>query len=459
MHPKQDAHPFLEGLTSRSRLSESDKEAILALATLAAEVGTNDDEEGAVVATKLALLEITRTIEHHLATTGERNRLLALFEQAPGFMALRTGPSHQIEFTNIAYRELIGGRDVTGRPTAEAMPELERAGLLGLLDEVYRTGIPYVEEGRRVMLQRDPAGPPQERVLNFVYQPVRDDDRITGVLLQGQDVTDQVRAQERAQLLQNNLIHLSRVNAMATMASVLAHELNQPITAAVNFLRGARRILEGGGETALACCGIEGAEESVMRAGDIIRRIRTMVATGEVLTERHDVAELVGGALQLALLGARDAGVTVEANLPPGLAVMADRTQIEQVVLNIVRNAIEAMASAPRRRLSIAAEAAGETIEIRIGDSGPGLSAKVQEHLFDPFFTSKAEGMGIGLSISRTIVEAHDGLLWAENGPDGGALFCFTLPAAPRSSAPAAGDPAPPLGPGSSALVGQRPES
>jgi two-component system sensor kinase FixL len=261
---------------------------------------------------------------------------------------------------------------------------------------------------------------------------VRDGDHITGILLQGQDVTEEVHAQERVQLLQNNLIHLSRVNAMATMASVLAHELNQPITAALNFLRGARRVLERSGETvpALASSGLESAEECVMRAGEIIRRTRTMVATGEVLTERHDVAELVDGALQLALLGARDANVTVEANLPPGLAVLADRTQIEQVVLNIVRNAIEAMANAPRRRLSIAAEAAGETIEIRIADSGPGLSAEVHEHLFDPFFTSKAEGMGVGMSISRTIVEAHGGQLWAENGPDGGALFRFTLPAA-----------------------------
>ncbi len=387
------------------------------------------DEDIAVAGVKIALIETTAAVEGQLTLARDRNRLRELFEQSPGFCALLTGPDHRVTFVNEAMRQLLGGREVVGRPWPEAVPELERSGMRAALDEVRRTGSAYTERERHVSLRSAPDAAGDERIMDFLFHPVRDSDGEVSIFAMGTDTTEQVRAQERVQLLQNELVHLSRVSAMGTMASVLAHELNQPITAAANFVRGAKRALERD-DRALARSGLDQADDSVMRAGAIIDRIRTMISRGEVRSEASDVAALVREACALALIGTESVDMSFEFDLADGLAVLADRTQIEQVILNLVRNAGEAMADSAERRLHIATARAGAMIEIRFCDTGPGIAPDVLDRLFEPFFTSKKEGMGVGLPISRTIIEAHGGQLTAENAPEGGAVFRFTLPAA-----------------------------
>lgn len=237
--------------------------------------------------------------------------------------------------------------------------------------------------------------------------------------------SEQTRPRDRVQLLRNDL---SRASAMEVMASVLAHEVNQPITAAANFVRGARRALERGNQE-VARAGLDQADETLMYAGSIVGRIRSMVAGGEVSRQATDMAALVRHACALAGMGGA-ADMTFELDLPDGLSAMADPTQIEQVILNLVRNAGEAMVGSAERRLRIAASRDGAMIATSFADTGPGIAPEVRDGLFVPFVTSKSEGLGVGLSISRTIIEAHGGQLTAENAPGGGALFRFTLPAA-----------------------------
>ncbi len=166
-----------------------------------------------------------------------------------------------------------------------------------------------------------------------------------------------------------------------------------------------------------------------LRAGEIIRRLRDFVARGETERRIESLPKLIEEASALALVGAKEHGVSVRYAIDPEVdLVLADRVQIQQVVLNLIRNAIDAMEGAPVRRLTIAAKRSGAgECEIGVADTGPGISAEVADQLFQPFVTTKHSGMGVGLSISRTIVEAHGGRIRAESNADGGATFRFTL--------------------------------
>lgn len=245
------------------------------------------------------------------------------------------------------------------------------------------------------------------------------------------DLTEHEATRQRLLDLQAELIHLSRFTAMGEMASALAHELNQPLTAVVSYLNGSRRLLTGSDnlQTLMIRDAIERAAEQALRAGQIIRRLRQFVARGE--SERHieSLAKLIEEASALALIGIKESGVRVGFALDPRMTfVLVDKVQIQQVLLNLIRNAIEAMQETTRRVLTIAtAQRDGGVVEISVADTGPGIAPTIAGQLFQPFITTKPEGMGIGLSISRTIIEAHGGHLWAEPNPDGGTTFRMTL--------------------------------
>jgi two-component system sensor kinase FixL len=174
------------------------------------------------------------------------------------------------------------------------------------------------------------------------------------------------------------------------------------------------------------------AAEQALRAGDIIKRLREFVAKGETDHTFEDPARLMEEASALALVGARDAGLRVNLQFARDLGlVVVDKVQIQQVALNLIRNAMDAMAETSGGELSIRARKTdAQTVTISVSDTGPGISAETLERLFQPFYTTKANGMGVGLSICRTIVEAHGGRIWVENNPRGGATFLFTLPIA-----------------------------
>jgi two-component system sensor kinase FixL len=245
------------------------------------------------------------------------------------------------------------------------------------------------------------------------------------------DLTERQDTQQRLQELQAELVHMSRFTAMGEMASTLAHELNQPLTAIVSYLGGCSRLLEGNGvaEVGILREAIDRAASQAIRAGDIIRRLRQFVSRGETERKVENLSKMIEEASALALIGIKQTGVQVRFLLnPKAAAVFVDKIQIQQVILNLIRNGIEAMEETDRRELTVSTtETADNMVEVQIADSGSGISANIASQLFQPFITTKRNGMGVGLSISRTIIEAHGGKLWATPNPDGGTVFHMTL--------------------------------
>ncbi|MES2443521.1 MAG: HAMP domain-containing sensor histidine kinase [Pseudomonadota bacterium] len=222
----------------------------------------------------------------------------------------------------------------------------------------------------------------------------------------------------------------SRLTAMSAMASTLAHELTQPITASQNYMQAcAYRLRQkiDGLEDVLTM--VEQASAQNMKAGIIIRRMRDFLVSGRIQGEREDLRALVA----TACAGIRCPGVEqveIVQAVAPGTVVIADRIQIGQVLNNLLTNAVQALEGCAVRRVTISAEPQGRMVAVRIADTGHGLPDAVFARLFEPFYTSKAAGTGLGLALSRTIVEAHGGQLWAERGDAGGAVFGLTLPVA-----------------------------
>ena len=244
------------------------------------------------------------------------------------------------------------------------------------------------------------------------------------------DLTERETTERRLQDLQSELIHVSRLTAMGEMASALAHELNQPLASITNFVRGSERLLEGDAPNlAKVRMGLASASAQSMRAGQIIRRLRDFVARGEVDRRIESLPKLLEEAVALAMMGAGERGVRLQYAVEPTVdLVLADRVQIQQVVVNLMRNAIDAMETSPVREITISANGLpDDMVQVQISDTGAGIDRKVHGQLFQPFVTTKTQGMGVGLSISRTIIEAHGGRIWAEARPNGGAQFKFTL--------------------------------
>ena len=248
------------------------------------------------------------------------------------------------------------------------------------------------------------------------------------------DITERQEAQLRFRDLQSELAHVGRVTEMATLASSLAHELNQPLTAIASYCEGAADLLEGEPDAErleMAREALRDTAEQALRAGQIVKRMRDFLSHGESEHRLESLSRIVTEANALALVGSREHAIDVQVILDPdGDQVFADRIQIQQVLFNLVRNAIEAMIGSPVRSLTISTEAGPELVTVTIEDTGSGISDALAPQLFQPFITSKQTGMGIGLSICRTIVEAHGGRIWFESGPEGGTIFRFTLPKA-----------------------------
>lgn len=243
------------------------------------------------------------------------------------------------------------------------------------------------------------------------------------------DLTERQRAELRLKELQSDLIHVSRVSAMGTMASTLAHELNQPLTAIANYLEGARDLLDQPDEERLALVreAVEEGASEALRAGHIVRRLRDFVSRGEVQQTVEHLPQLIDEAARLALIGARERGVRAFFDLDPAAErVVVDRVQIQQVLVNLLRNAVEALGDRAVRDITVSTrrEAKG-MVRVSIADTGPGIDPNIE--LFQAFSSSKERGMGLGLSICRTIVEAHGGRIWAEPRDGGGTIFQFTI--------------------------------
>jgi two-component system sensor kinase FixL len=254
------------------------------------------------------------------------------------------------------------------------------------------------------------------------------------------DLTEHQQTQEKLQELQSELIHMSRLSAMGEMASTLAHELNQPLTAISNYMKGSRRLLATSTDPNIAKieAALDSAADQAIRAGQIIRRLRDFVSRRESEKRVESLAKLMEEAGALGLAGAREQNVALQFALDAQCdRVLVDRVQIQQVLVNLFRNALEAMAESPKRELAASSKkASDDMIELSISDTGHGFSEAAAANLFETFFTTKETGMGVGLSISRSIVEAHGGRMWAETNNSGGATFRLTLPIASTEDPP-----------------------
>lgn len=245
------------------------------------------------------------------------------------------------------------------------------------------------------------------------------------------DLTEQRRNETRIKALQAELVHFSRLSSVGTMASALAHELNQPLTVVTNYLEAARDLLDAPDEETMKMVQealSEAAKQSV-RAGQIVRKLRDYVSRGEVEKRPTDLVPLFGDAVALIQTemsaGTGAISVRVAESTPH---VMIDPIQIQQVVINIVRNAIEAIGTQVDPKIDIRATVSENgMVLVTIEDNGPGIDREVSEHLFRPLASSKSTGMGLGLSICRTIVEAHGGTIEAMPAGDTGTRFAFTL--------------------------------
>ncbi len=354
--------------------------------------------------------------------------LRAILDTVPDAMVVIDQDGIVQSFSRTAER-LFGYQadEVTGRNVSVLMPSPYRDQHNDYLARYLRTGERRIIGIGRVVVGRRKDGStfPMELAVGEVSQADRR--LFTGFI---RDLTERQQTQARLQELQDDLLHVSRLRAMGQMAAALAHELNQPLTATANYVRAALRLMDADGSgSARTRQALTLASEQIERSGEIIRRLRAFVARGEVSRQPMKVHKLIEEASALALVGAKERGISVRLRIPSDLPpVMADRVQVQQVLLNLIRNAMEAMDEAPRRNLTITAEAWEGAVMLSVADSGAGISPAIQEQLFQPFVTTKQDGMGIGLSVCRTIVEAHGGRLWAEPNPDGGSIFRFTLP-------------------------------
>lgn len=317
--------------------------------------------------------------------------------------------------------------EAIGRNVSMLMPNPYRDEHDGYLSRYLDTGERKVIGMGRVVVgeRKDGSTFPMELAVG----EVKSGDRrfFTGFV---RDLTEREMAERRLQSLQSELVHMSRLRAMGEMASALAHELNQPLSAAASFLAGVNRLLDRPTlDRGAVQEGLEEAEAQLLRAGDIIRRLREFAGKGDRDHSFENVAKLLEEAGALAMIGAKEKGMRlrfdIARNMPP---VLADKVQIQQVVLNLIRNAIEAMTEGARKDLVIGARVLEKNlVEISVADTGHGIRAEVADQLFQPFVTTKQQGMGVGLSISRTIVESHGGRIWAEPNPGGGTVFRLTL--------------------------------
>lgn len=246
------------------------------------------------------------------------------------------------------------------------------------------------------------------------------------------DLTEQQRSELRMQEMQSELVHFSRLSAVGTMASALAHELNQPLTAVANYLEASRDLIDSPDpetKEVLREALTEAARQAV-RAGEIVRKLRSYVSRGEVDARPLTLAPLLADAIALSKLSRDMADIPIKLDLDEDAdRVMGDPIQIQQVAINLIRNAMDALSNTANARVTVRVHPADEPgfVSVEVCDNGPGLTQELRENIFKPFATTKSQGMGLGLSICQTIVEAHGGTIRAITPPEGGTCFRFTL--------------------------------
>jgi PAS domain S-box-containing protein len=246
-----------------------------------------------------------------------------------------------------------------------------------------------------------------------------------------EDIEERKRTEAQLEHIRGELIHSSRLSAMGALSVTLAHELNQPLAAVTNYVRGCIQILSQESQSAPTTVinALREADNSAVRAGDIIRQVREMVSRTEAVRLPNDAALLIDEACSLALIDAKSLDIVSDINLDlDNVYIDVDRIQIQQVIFNIIRNSIHALQNANYKRIYIKATISFEILTIDIQDSGIGIPAKLIDTIFEPFISSSKNGLGIGLAISKSIIEAHKGSIKCQNRENGGTQFILEIP-------------------------------
>jgi two-component system, LuxR family, sensor kinase FixL len=394
------------------------------------------DADGSLAGVVVTARNVTAR-EHDLRSITESAALLsAILATVPDPMIVID--EHGLITSFSATAETLFGyseEEVLGRNVEMLMPEPHRGAHDGYMRRYLETGERRIIGIGRVVegLRKDGSLFPME--LSVGEARTGNHRAFTGFV---RDLTEKFEAEARMQELQAELVHTSRLSAVGTLASALAHELNQPLTAIANYMSASRDLVDDFKPETAAMLreALDESGKEALRAGQIVRRLRDFVSKGEIDTQILPLGKLINDATTLGLVGAREKGVTWSIEIEPNIDnVLADRVQIQQVMVNLMRNAIEAMEGSETKHLAIRARPLGrEFVEISVADTGHGVPDDLISQLFQPFISTKAQGMGLGLSICRTIVEAHGGHFSVESDMDEGTIFTFTLPRASREN-------------------------
>lgn len=384
--------------------------------------------------------EVLRSAYGEMASTERQLRLredhlTSVLDTVPDATVIIDRQGIIMSFNAAAVRQFGYREDeVIGRNVRMLMPEPYRREHDGYIKRYLATGERRIIGVDRVVVGSRKDGSTFPMTLAVGEMRSGDNLYFTGFI---RDLTEREESEARLQEVNSELARLARLNELGEMASTLAHELNQPLSAIANYSQGAVRLLrqlpDATSERLREALGEIAAQS--LRAGRIIRHLREFVMRGETEEAAEDIRRLVEEAGALALVGSREQGIRTVFQFAPGADfVSTDRVQIQQVLTNLMRNAIEAMRGSERRELTVRTFPEGEFVVVEVSDTGPGIAEEIAGQLFKPFVTTKAGGMGIGLSISRRIIEAHGGDISVSRNEHGGATFRFTLPAHKETS-------------------------
>lgn len=356
----------------------------------------------------------------------EREQTARALLNTPGVSAVLMNRDGVIIDLNQAMADSLNKteRDLIGRPIWEHLPQD--------VARIRRTTLDRVLRSKQSLRQEEQS---QDRWSDTVVCPILGaDGEVQTVAVLARDITEQKEASKQAELRQTELLHVSRLSTLGEMASGFAHELNQPLSAIMSYASASLRTIQSDAfDQARLATNLDHIVAQSSRAGEIIRRVRAFAQRRQVRLAALNVCDVIHEAIGLLDSDLHHRGIEVILHLSEDLPqVNGDTIQLEQVLLNLMRNAIEAMDEIEphRRRLTLRACAeSADAVTVAVSDEGPGIDAKAMPHMFEPFFTTKENGLGIGLSISRSIIESHRGNLWVTPSPKGGCTFAFTLPA------------------------------
>ncbi|HEV2734921.1 MAG TPA: ATP-binding protein, partial [Longimicrobiaceae bacterium] len=390
----------------------------------------------------------------------ERARLAYVFQRAPAFLAVVRGPEHTFELVNDAYVQLVGHRDILGKPVREALPEVVQQGFVELLDRVLETGEPFLGRESPIRLARTPGAPPEERFVDFSYLALLEADGTrSGIVAHGTDVTDQVLARREVERLlraserERAAAEAARVEAETARADAeianrakadflasMSHELRTPLNAIGGYVELVEMGIHGPVTEAqrAALARVRASQQHLlMLINDVLAFARVEAGQIELELRPHAARALLGGVEPLVAPLAGGKGIALSVGeCDPSLHLLADEERVRQILLNLVGNAIKF--TPPGGRVVLSCDGDGDRGCVRVRDDGPGIAPEKQRTIFDPFIqvdrrlSNPREGVGLGLAISRDLARAMGGELSVASAPGAGSTFTLRLPLAER---------------------------